>query len=404
MMLSNLNLSSLPECNFEVRYVDSVLLNPCAEYQRLLRMGKVARIAANFSEYIANEPKVSYRDGRYFVFDGQNTIEARKTCNGGRDLPIRCKVFYGLSKEHEALLFAVQTGISSELTAGERLRAKLVAHEENACDFVSVTEDTGVRFALDGIRAPWKIYCIRSAYYIYKSYGTALYHEMLSVLVDAWGGDSDSFLSGILHGMARFLALYQGEYSRERLVGRLSTVHPKTITRLAQNDTGNVGGPPHETDPVHLQRCWPYPQFALQAVMSMIPVNRKFLRGDIYYANLEPHLGSEQGGIRPVVVVQNNTANCYSPNLIVAPVTSNTAKKPDHQAHVLVDSNRAFLQPSMILAESVQTISKGRLIRPMGRLSIPELIRLNYALLYQLDLNEWVWRKEAYERYLRYHR
>ena len=185
MMLSNLNLSSLPECNFEVRYVDSVLLNPCAEYQRLLRMGKVARIAANFSEYIANEPKVSYRDGRYFVFDGQNTIEARKTCNGGRDLPIRCKVFYGHSKEHEALLFAVQTGISSELTAGEQLRAKLVAHEENACDFAAVTENTGVRFALDGIRAPWKIYCIRSAYYIYKSYGAALYREMLSILVDA---------------------------------------------------------------------------------------------------------------------------------------------------------------------------------------------------------------------------
>ena len=203
-------------------------------------MGKVAKIAANFSEYIANEPKVSYRNGRYFVFDGQNTIEARKTCNGGRDLPIRCKVFYGLSKEHEALLFAVQTGISSELTAGEQLRAKLVAHEENACDFVSVTEDTGVRFALDGIRAPWKIYCIRSAYYIYKSYGASLYREMLSVLVDAWGGDSDSFLSGILHGMARFLALYQGEYSRERLILRLRTVHPKTITRLAQNGTGNV--------------------------------------------------------------------------------------------------------------------------------------------------------------------
>lgn len=70
--------------------------------------------------------------------------------------------------------------------------------------------------------------------------------------------------------------------------------------------------------------------------MHMIPVNRKFLRGDIYYANLEPHLGSEQGGIRPVVVVQNNTANCYSPNLIVAPVTSNIGKKPDHQSHVLV--------------------------------------------------------------------
>ena len=150
------------------------------------------------------------------------------------------EIISGHRRQYEALLFAVQTGISSELTAGEQLRAKLVAHEENACDFVSVTEDTGVRFALDGIRAPWKIYCIRSAYYIYKSYGASLYREMLSVLVDAWGGDSDSFLSGILHGMARFLALYQGEYSRERLILRLRTVHPKTITRLAQNDTGNV--------------------------------------------------------------------------------------------------------------------------------------------------------------------
>ena len=46
--------------------------------------------------------------------------------------------------------------------------------------------------------------------------------------------------ASILHGMARFLALYQGEYSRERLILRLRTVHPKTITRLAQNDTGNV--------------------------------------------------------------------------------------------------------------------------------------------------------------------
>lgn len=157
-------------------------------------------------------------------------------------------------------------------------------------------------------------------------------------------------------------------------------------------------------DSVLLNPCAEYQRLLRMGKVAKIAVNRKFLRGDIYYANLEPHLGSEQGGIRPVVVVQNNTANCYSPNLIVAPVTSNTAKKPDHQAHVLVDGNRAFLQPSMILAESVQTISKGRLIRPMGRLSIPELIRLNYALLYQLDLNEWVWRKEAYERYLRYHR
>lgn len=133
MMNSNLNLAKLPECVCEMRYIDSALLTPCAEYQRVLRTRKVEEISATFSEYVANEPRVSYRDGRYHVFDGQNTIEARIACNGGHDLPILCKVFHGLSKKDEALLFAVQTGISTDLTAGERLRADIVAEDEDAC-------------------------------------------------------------------------------------------------------------------------------------------------------------------------------------------------------------------------------------------------------------------------------
>lgn len=120
MLNSNLNLSTLPESTFTYQFVNSALLFPCMEYQRLLRTEKVASIAENFSEYIANDPKVSFRDGRYYVFDGQNTVEARRACNGGKDLPIRCKVFLGLSKEDEATLFALQTGNATCLTAGER--------------------------------------------------------------------------------------------------------------------------------------------------------------------------------------------------------------------------------------------------------------------------------------------
>ena len=240
MMISNLNLAKLPECVCEMRYIDSALLTPCAEYQRVLRTRKVEEISATFSEYVANEPRVSYRDGRYHVFDGQNTIEARIACNGGYDLPILCKVFHGLSKKDEALLFAVQTGISTDLTAGERLRADIVAEDEDACAFVAATEATGATFALDGIRAEWKIYCIRSAYYIYKNYGSDIYQEALKIIVEAWWGDSDSFLSGILHGVTRFVAMYRDEYSRERLIARLSSVHPKTITKNARKDTGNT--------------------------------------------------------------------------------------------------------------------------------------------------------------------
>ena len=78
MLNSNLNLSTLPECTFTYQIVNSALLFPCMEYQRLLHTEKVASIAENFSEYIANDPKVSFRDGRYYVFDGQNTVEARR--------------------------------------------------------------------------------------------------------------------------------------------------------------------------------------------------------------------------------------------------------------------------------------------------------------------------------------
>ena len=141
MMNFNLNLNTLPECKFAYQMVNSALLIPCIEYQRMLRMEKVSQIAENFSEYIANEPKVSYRDGRFYVFDGQNTVEARRTCNGGKDVTIRCKVFYGLTKEDEATLFAIQTGNATCLTAGERLRANLVAENPDALYFVGITSN-----------------------------------------------------------------------------------------------------------------------------------------------------------------------------------------------------------------------------------------------------------------------
>ena len=106
-----------------------------------------------------------------YILDGQNTVEARRTCNGGMELPIRCKVFYGLTKEDEATLFAIRTGNATCLTADERLRANLVAENPDALYFVGITSNAGVEFAYDGIRAPWKIYCIETAYELYKQYG-----------------------------------------------------------------------------------------------------------------------------------------------------------------------------------------------------------------------------------------
>ena len=96
---------------------------PRNKYQRRFRSELAEKIAKDFDERIANEPKVSQRDGRYFVFDGQHTIAAREARNGGKPLPILCKVYMGLTEKEEALLFARQFGFSSRLTPGEELRA-----------------------------------------------------------------------------------------------------------------------------------------------------------------------------------------------------------------------------------------------------------------------------------------
>ena len=119
----------------------------------------------------------------------------------------------------------------------------------------------------------------------------------------------------------------------------------------------------------------------------MLPNNWRYLRGDIYYADMEPHIGSEQGGKCPVVVLQNNIGNRHSPTLIVATVTTRTEKKKNQPTHVLVDSNPALEEPSMILLEQIFTIDKFRIERFMGYASKAEMLRIDMALLVSLALN-----------------
>ena len=95
----------------------------------------------------------------------------------------------------------------------------------------------------------------------------------------------------------------------------------------------------------------------------------------------------EQGGKRPVVVLQNNIGNRHSTTLIVATVTTRTEKKKNQPTHVLVDSNPAFEEPSMILLEQIFTIDKSHIERFMGYASKAEMLRIDMALLVSLALN-----------------
>ncbi len=103
-------------------------------------------------------------------------------------------------------------------------------------------------------------------------------------------------------------------------------------------------------------------------------------RGEIYYADLSPVIGSEQGGMRPVLIVQNDVGNKYSPTVIAAAITSQKYKT-QLPTHISVNANNCGLQKdSIVLLEQVRTIDKTRLKEKMGNLPDNEMSKINRAL------------------------
>ena len=106
-------------------------------------------------------------------------------------------------------------------------------------------------------------------------------------------------------------------------------------------------------------------------------------RGELYYADLSPVVGSEQGGIRPVLVVQNDVGNKYSPTVIAAAVTRNItkAKLP---THIELPSSYGLVRDSVILLEQIRTLDKRRLKERIGELNESTMSKVDKAILISL--------------------
>ena len=109
-------------------------------------------------------------------------------------------------------------------------------------------------------------------------------------------------------------------------------------------------------------------------------------RGDIYYADLSPVVGSEQGGTRPVLIVQNDTGNRHSPTVIAAAITSQLGKAR-LPTHITVPGREVGLaKDSVVLLEQIRTLDKRRLREHMGRLSEEQMSRVNEAIAVSFGL------------------
>ena len=112
-------------------------------------------------------------------------------------------------------------------------------------------------------------------------------------------------------------------------------------------------------------------------------------RGDMFYADLSPVVGSEQGGVRPVLIIQNDMGNKYSPTVIAAAITSQT-NKTKLPTHIELDENTEGLKSnSVILTEQIRTIDKSRLKEKIGHIDDTEVMnKINNALGVSFGLGE----------------
>ena len=111
-------------------------------------------------------------------------------------------------------------------------------------------------------------------------------------------------------------------------------------------------------------------------------------RGDIFYADLRPVVGSEQGGVRPVLIIQNDTGNKHSPTVIVAAITSRVQTKAKLPTHTIVNDFAGLDKDSVILLEQIRTIDKQRLQEYLGTLDGRFLVAVDKALAISVSLEK----------------
>ena len=115
-------------------------------------------------------------------------------------------------------------------------------------------------------------------------------------------------------------------------------------------------------------------------------MTKQVKRGDIYYADLNPVVGSEQGDFRPALIVQNDIGNKYSPTVIVIPITGKLRKKP-LPTHVFISKSCGLVRDSLALTEQIRAIDRSRLGDYIGSIGKSAMSRIDAALLVSVGLN-----------------
>lgn len=225
----------------EMRSINSRLIISDSEYQRTLDYNRVKRIVSNFNPSLVNPVKVSSRDGRFYVFDGQHTLAALKLRNNNHDLMVECKVYNGMTQQDEARLFSEQNGIYRPVETNAKMKALFTAGDVEIIELHALVMSLGIRMDFTKGNANNKIVAVKSAYDIFKKSTPSEFIQILTIIKESWGGEAESYRAEILHGVSILYLSCKNEFDVNRAIKQFSKVSPLSIIRegKAYSDGGN---------------------------------------------------------------------------------------------------------------------------------------------------------------------
>lgn len=222
---------------FEYKILKPSQLKVDPLYQRGIDMKRIERICKEFNGDTFNEPKVSYRDGTYWIFDGQHSVAVWRKIHNNEDKPIMCKVFRGMTWLDECEAFVRQNGLDKDPTTNEKLKAAYNSNDPDVTDMVEKASMCGYTVDFSSSKIPTRIVATNALIKAYKTLGGDAFLDMMTAIRDAWYGDIDAVSSQIISGMATFYKTYYGFFERDGLVSKLRTVKPAQIIRDGKSFT-----------------------------------------------------------------------------------------------------------------------------------------------------------------------
>lgn len=228
----------IPKAHFEQIPIKNLVSNQL--YQRNLSMHYVQRAAANFDPYQINPVKVSRRDGTNYVFNGQHTIEIIALISNSRETPVWCMIYDDLNYEREADIFANQQKFVKPLSPYEIFMANLEAGSDKHIIINDLIESYDLTVTSN--LCPGGICAVASVEQIFDKYGYHTLDRVLRLTAATWEGETNSFSSNILKGIAKLINAYGDGLKDNIFKQKLSEVSIRELSRTAkERRSGSLG-------------------------------------------------------------------------------------------------------------------------------------------------------------------